>query len=367
MRWTESDRVLAWFISPHGFGHAARASAIVAACSTRHPGLHHHLFTSVPYEFFQDSLPGVRLDYHRLECDVGMVQESLCEEDVSGTIRALERLPLADGAELDTVVDEVAATGCHLVVSDIAPLGLVVADRLALPGVLVENFTWDWIYAAYGDSRLDEFGEQMRRIFKTAALRIQTEPACGIVAGSHGVAPVSRLCRESKTRVRKSLGIPADHRMVLLSVGGLHSSDVGHRGFRPPSAATLVVPGANEKVAVDGKVIWIPAMGGPYHPDLVGASDLVVGKLGYSTVAEVYQAGTALAYLRRPRFPESPILEAFVRQYIPSVGLAEDWLENPATPELLENLLATPRPTGPRPHGADEAAKLILDCLQLQF
>ena len=107
-------------------------------------------------------------------------------------------------------------------------------------------------------------------------------------------------------------------------------------------------------------------MGGPYHPDLVAASDLVIAKLGYSTVAEVFSAGTRLAYLARSRFPESPVLEAFVRQYIPSVGLAEDWLENTATPELLDELITTPRPGGVRPNGALAAAKLILDCRRLQ-
>jgi hypothetical protein len=107
--------------------------------------------------------------------------------------------------------------------------------------------------------------------------------------------------------------------------------------------------------------------GGPYHPNLVAASDLVIGKLGYSTIAEVYQAGTAFAYLRRPRFPESPILEAFVREYIPSEALSEDWLENPSVPALLEDLLTRLRPTGIRPNGAGEAANLILNLLQHRF
>ena len=30
---------------------------------------------------------------------------------------------------------------------DISPLGLMVAERAGLPSVLVENFTWDWLYA----------------------------------------------------------------------------------------------------------------------------------------------------------------------------------------------------------------------------
>ena len=356
----------AWIISPHGLGHAARASAVMAACSSRDPGLHHHIFTTVPREFFYDSLECASFDYHRLECDVGMVQNTPFVEDVEETVRALERLPLERGPDFDRIVDGVGATGCRLIVSDIAPLGLAVADRLGVPGVLVENFTWDWIYRAYGDPRLDELGEGLAEMFNSAVLRIQTEPVCRIVDGSKVVAPVSRAPRRSRAEVRRSLDLPADHRMVLLSVTGLQPNDFGRRGFRPPPATTVVVPGAVDRPTVHGRVVWIPTMGGPYHPDLVAASDLVIAKLGYSTVAEVFSAGTRLAYLARRRFPESPVLEDFVRQHIPSVGLAEDWLENTATPELLDELITTPRPGGVRPNGALAAAKLILDCRRLQ-
>ncbi len=46
--------VLSWFISPHGFGHAARASAVVAEISRLCFGIRHHLFTTVPQAFFDD-------------------------------------------------------------------------------------------------------------------------------------------------------------------------------------------------------------------------------------------------------------------------------------------------------------------------
>ena len=354
---------LAWFISPHGFGHAARASALVAACSSRRRGLHHHIFTTVPRGFFGDSLAGVSFEYHHLECDVGMVQATPFDEDVDGTIQALERLPVNHGPEFERVLDQIAANDCRLVVSDIAPQGLAVATRLALPGVLVENFTWDWIYRAYHDPRLNDLGGRLAEIFRSASLRIQTAPVCETAENGRAVAPVSRLPRRSRTEVRESLGIPTGHRVVLLSVGGLHASDVEHRGFRPPTATTLVVPGAVDRVRASGSVIWIPTMGGPYHPDLVAASDLVIAKLGYSTVAEVYHANTVFAYLCRPRFPESPVLNAFVRQHIPSEAIPEDWLGEPTAAEIIDALLEGPRPTRTRPNGADVAAKMLLSLL----
>jgi hypothetical protein len=362
----EPLRTLSWFISPHGFGHAARACAVIAAVSRLCAGIRHHLFTTVPRAFFDDSLVGVSFEFHNLECDIGMVQRTPLVEDVDGTIRALRRLPLNEGRVFERVCSEVAATGARLIISDIAPLGLAVADRLSLPGVLIENFTWDWIYGAYGDPRLDGFSRRMGEIFGSAALRIQTIPVCRPVHGARTVPPVSRSRRLARDEVREALGIAADQRLVLLSVGGLEGGAIGG-GFRVPGRTILVAPGSGKGTQPEKNQIWIPTMGGPYHPDLVAASDLVVAKLGYSTVAEVYHAGTPLAYLRRPTFPESPILEAFVEEHIPSAALPDDWLDNPATTRIIEDLLGAARPREIRPNGATAVAELILDSLHLQF
>jgi hypothetical protein len=360
-----SDEVLVWFVSPHGFGHAARTSAVIAACSARRPDLRHHVFTSVPRWFFEDSLPGVHVVYHRLECDVGMVQKNPLEEDIEKTIRALERLPLRAGAAFDRVVAGVAATGCHLIICDISPIGLAVADRLDRPGILMENFTWDWIYRSYGDPKLDEFGARMAKVFSTAAVRIQTEPVCRVVGGSRVVAPVSRHPRSSRAGIRTRLKIPADHRMLLVSLSGLESTIV-ENALRALPATTLVVPAGNSRLESEPGIVRVPTFGGPYHPDLVAASDLVLGKLGYSTVAEVYQTGTAFAFLRRRQFPESPILERFVGAHVPSETLPEDFLGHPEASSRLEELLTRPKPTGVRPNGAAQAADLILSLCRPQ-
>ena len=109
------------------------------------------------------------------------------------------------------------------------------------------------------------------------------------------------------------------------------------------------------------------AQAGQLHPDLVAASDLVIAKLGYSTVAEVYHAGRSFAYLRRPTFPESPILEAFVEEHIPSAPLPDDWLKSPAGNRIIEDLLGAVRPREDRPNGATQAAGLILGSPHLRF
>ncbi len=98
-----------------------------------------------------------------------------------------------------------------------------------------------------------------------------------------------------------------------------------------------------------------------FHPDLIQAADVVVGKLGYSTLAEVYNAGAPIAYLPRPRFAESPKLEAWVRERLSCRRLAPADLETPAWLEKARELFDAPRRAPGRADGADEVASLVLE------
>ena len=63
-------RRLAYFVSPHGFGHAARACAVMQAVRTAWPDVVFEVFTLVPEWFFAESL-GSGFRHHLLRTDVG--------------------------------------------------------------------------------------------------------------------------------------------------------------------------------------------------------------------------------------------------------------------------------------------------------
>jgi hypothetical protein len=102
-----------------------------------------------------------------------------------------------------------------------------------------------------------------------------------------------------------------------------------------------------------------------YHPDLVAGADLVVGKLGYSTVAEAYQAQTPFVYVARRDFRESESLAAFVDGNLPSRKTTQEQLYNggwlsalPSFPDgKIRNFQAA--------NGAEQAAGYLLDVLCL--
>ena len=81
---------IAYFITPHGFGHAARSSAIMDAVSETVPLVSFDIFTTVPEWFFADSLSG-RFEYHEFVTDIGLVQKTPFLHDLEETIETLDR------------------------------------------------------------------------------------------------------------------------------------------------------------------------------------------------------------------------------------------------------------------------------------
>ena len=141
-----SQRTIAFFVSSHGFGHAARACALIEEIDQRAAApVRFHIYSDAPAWFFEDSL---EVDFGLISetVDSGLVQRTAIEIDSEASLRSIHAsYPVAD-ERLRTLGRRIRASGAELVVADISPLGLLCARETGLPSVLVENFTWDWIY-----------------------------------------------------------------------------------------------------------------------------------------------------------------------------------------------------------------------------
>ncbi len=190
-------------------------------------------------------------------------------------------------------------------------------------------------------------------IFGAATHHVQTQPVCRAVSHGVTVPPVFRAPRASRENTRSALGIADDTFMVLLTLGG-----GGNRwGFDANPHAypdTVFVTTASVPVRTQhGNLVELPAQNGFYHPDLVAAADCVVGKLGYSTVSEVYSAGRPFGYVTRPSFRESAPLAAFVESMLPSIGVSAEDCMSGNWVGLVPRLLEMPPAVPPAHNGAD--------------
>jgi|GEM_PF-51231 len=354
---------IAYFITPHGFGHASRAAAVMQAVHDKWPFAHFDIFGLTPEWFFADSL-SVSHTCHPVKTDIGMVQRSAMVVDLPETAAALDRFYPMDEETLSALADRVRSCDCRLILCDISPVGLAVGKRAGIPTVLIENFTWDWIYRPHAarEPRLHAHSDYLESINASADCRIQAIPCCRPVEGAIQVSPVCRKPHTAPEIVRAQLGIGENIRMVLITMGGFREA---HRFIdrlnRYGREMHFIIPngypdlpGKGER---GGNITLLPHRSAYYHPDLVHAADAVVGKAGYSTVAEVYDAGVPFGYLTRPDFSESDVLAEFIDAEIPSVRIPDgafaegDWLD------LLPGLLTLPK----RKNGRADGARGIAD------
>ncbi|MEM1181831.1 MAG: hypothetical protein AAGM22_26030 [Acidobacteriota bacterium] len=355
-------KTLAYVVSSHGFGHAARSAAVLSAFGALHPDVRLCVVTTTPRWFFEQSLD-VPCDYCEVTTDLGLVQASSLEEDLEATLERLESMFGNPDRMVAPIADALREIRPDLVACDISPWGLEAARGLGLPTVLLENFTWDWIYRGYGDPRLDHAADRFSPLFR-ADHHLRLEPYCGPLGDATPVPPVARPSRRSREAVRQDLGVPESASMALVTMGGVPWSfdDVEAQLEARSGRHVLVIAGGAPEVKRFPGCVLIPHQSDFYHPDMVAAADVVVGKLGYSTVAEVAESGAAFLYVPRPRFRESPALEAWVlrhlaaRRFSPDDLTARNWL---ARLDAALEALSAESPKASRGGGARRAAEAL--------
>ena len=355
---------IAAFITPHGFGHAGRMSAVLDALHARRPGLHVDVFTGVPASFLDSSLAA---PHRRVACetDVGMIQRGPFQSDLEATAAAVTAFLDGLDAAADAAATRMREAGCVLALCDISPLGIVAAARAGIPAVLIENFRWDWIYAEVEDGPplLREAGRRLADIYRRAALHLQVEPACDLVPGAERIgAPVARAARRSRKAARDALGLGQDEPMVLVTTGGVTGEQRFVDALHERPDVRFVVTGAPES-GTDRNVTRIANHDPLYLPDVIRASDGVVAKLGYSTLAEVWREGRPFLRIPRSQWPEGPVLSAWAAAHMPGFATDERSFESGTWVDRIDELLALPSNPPLDRAGQDDIAERVAQLL----
>lgn len=351
-------RNVAYFVTPHGFGHATRAAAVMAAVQTCDPNVQFHIFTQAPERIFAESLPASYV-YHHVLTDLGLVQKTPLIADLDASLKRLNAFLPFHPKLVAQLAEKIQS--CVCVCCDIAPLGIAVAKQAGLPSVLIENFTWDWIYTPFAQNAppFVQHINYLRGVFKTADYHVQTQPACDIQKHAFVVSPVSRKIRQSREAVRDILGIPNKMKAIMITMGGTPFQYEGD-ALRGREDICFLLPNSGDVLRREGHLIHLPRDVSIFHPDLVNACDGVIGKVGYSTLAEVYWAGVPFGYIPRPSFRESDALIPFIEREMPGMMISEQEFDSGAWLDHLPELFALPRIKRQAVNGADQIATFLL-------
>ena len=330
------------------------------------PDIHFEIFSGTQEWFFRDSFL-TNYTYHPGAVDVGLVQRSPMEHDLPRSVETvtayLDSIPekSAEMAELLKRLDVQA------VICDISPLGIVTGKRAGLPVFLFENFTWDWIYELYEPEcpAFVPINERLREIFAQPDYRMQSDPLCDPLPRPDAlIPPASRRPRHTAAEFRRSLSIPEEHRLGLISMGGIPENLDFAVGSEIPDNVTLLLPGTFEKVEHVGNKVLLPHHSEYYHPDMVHAADFLIGKAGYSTIGEVCASGAAFGFISRDNFREAGVTADFLRRRTNTLEISHEHYESFNLNEEIRQLLAMGK-TAPQPvNGSDIAAEFILRMLR---
>ncbi len=353
---------IGYFVSSHGYGHASRACAVMDKLYTI-GDTNFFIYTTTPEWFFQNSL-SFPYDYIETQTDVGLIQTDPFHEDIEKTIKALEKfLPFCNN-RYGKFLENISKRNLDLILCDISPFGLWVADQLGVPSILIENFTWDWIYEYYQHqyTQLDGYISILRKIFHLPRIHFTCEPYCERLKSSIIVSPVFRETRTSKEEIRNQLCISHKDLLVLVTMGGIpidhHKENLFIKSGDIKFLFPINIANPNHE---NENIIFLPHNHSYFHPDLVNASDLVIGKLGYSTVTEVYSRAKPFLFIGRRNFRESSVLEKFVREKMVSDEIELNQIFTSKTIVNIQNLISKTNSKKQPINGADQIVKIIRD------
>lgn len=311
-------------MSGHGYGHAARQQAVIRVLAAR--GIRIHVRSTAPAKFFSAAVS------HRSEpVDAGMIQPESLHVDPEATFEAYKTFLKRQKSLIQTELAHIKAYHIRVIVSDMPPVAFEIAERANIPGVLLSHFHWLWVYQHYIESYpdyqpvLDAIAQSYQKA--TLALQMPFAHDFSLFKRVESVPLVVNTPTQSAESVRKQLNIPHSHPMILLSMGGHQWGRGRLDALRDMQQYTfLVQPDMWGQVGDLPNFRRIPKEMDDYH-NLLAAADVVVGKAGGSTVAEVIAHRTPMIYTVNDNWCENELLHTALRDYGNSIYVPRESFE----------------------------------------
>ena len=363
---------VAFFISGHGFGHASRQVEIIHALAARRPDIRIVIRSAVSPSLLRRTLK-VPFELRPGPCDTGIVQASSVAHDDEATVREAIAFYERFDEYIATETRDLADDHLGLIVGDAAPIACEVAARIDVPGVVISNFTWDWIYEAHPgmSAAAPWIVPRIRRAYQLATHALELPFAGGfqIFSNVTRLPLVARRPTRSREDTRAYFGIASGKPAALLSFGGYGLPNLDLTAIDARGEWTFVTTDRSSGGPVHGDdLVFVDERAfidsGFRYEDLVAAVDAVVTKPGYGIIAECIVSGTAMLYTSRGDFREYDLLVREMPRFLRARFIDQPDLFAGALRASLTALMAQPAaPERMATDGADVAAGILTSLL----
>ncbi|KAB5513691.1 hypothetical protein DKX38_027597 [Salix brachista] len=338
--------VFAYYVTGHGFGHATRVVEVVRNLILA--GHDVHVVTGAPDFVFTSEIQSPRLFIRKVLLDCGAVQaDALTVDRLASLEKYSETAVKPRESILATEIEWLNSIKADLVVSDVVPVACRAAADAGIRSVCVTNFSWDFIYAEYvmaAGNHHRSIVWQIAEDYSHCEFLIRLPGFCPMPAFRDviDVPLVVRRLHKTRKEARKELGISDDVKMVILNFGGqvrilktvvdlmctqicmkyiplsplnVHCDPSGWKLKEEylPSGWLCLVCGASDSQELPPNFIKLAK--DAYTPDLIAASDCMLGKIGYGTVSEALAFKLPFVFVRRDYFNEEPFLRNMLEYY----------------------------------------------------
>ncbi|MFQ5559686.1 MAG: hypothetical protein ACE5FU_03750 [Nitrospinota bacterium] len=270
-----------YYISSHGYGHAARAGQVIRELT---PDYEIHIKSMAPH-WLLESVIGLLPPIYPDSYDIGCVQLNNMDVDVARTVTAYKAKSIDNISSMDREIRFVKKGGFELLISDIPPFPFCVAKEASIPSLFIGNFTWKGIYSAYlkekNDSVLCELAAQYS--MATSALITPLAMDMAEFSCSRKIGLIARQGANVREKLNTAFGIPKKNRLVFLYPGNLGLENVD--------------PMALEQLAEFSFISFYPLKreiknyiflqnGEFLHQDIMASADVALIKPGYGMISE---------------------------------------------------------------------------------
>lgn len=341
---TRSSRNIAYYITPHGFGHAVRSLEIINRLMEQAPDVGVVVVSDLPRSLIEQNL--VRsVAMRRRRLDIGLVQKDSVRFDLDATVNALQDLRARAGELIAEEVRFLEKEEIGVAVCDIPCLPFYAARRAGIPSVGVGNFTWDWIYETYAtdDRRWHDIAAWIRNGYGQGTVYLQLPmhgDASAAFSRVEDVPLVARRSRRPAEETRRLLGVGTAERLYLLSFTALDLSSTAFRRLEQMEGVLFAV-----KEPLQLKLSNIRSMDALdlSYVDVVAAADGVITKPGYGIVSDCLAHGTPIIYTDRGPFREYDILVEAIQKHLSYVFLPLEDLYAGRWEKAMQTLEGLPR------------------------
>lgn len=295
------SKVIAFYISDHGFGHASRNIPIIRYILEEYKNTKVIIRSGKKQGEFIRGLIGSyngRVSYFFDSMDIGLIlKENSLDIDIDKLSIKVEDYINSFEEKVRKENEFLHYYNVNLIISDIVPWIFKSANEVNIPSILISNFTWVGIYKEHLSEEIcEEYKECYRLADKALFYELYMEEMNDYIRNYEKVSLCSRnFDLEKADKIKRSFKRPIAYISVGGSVNLKNKIDVSNLEYD-----FIVTDG----IRLSGNNVHYLNKETPNTQDYLMASDFIITKAGFGTISEALLGKKKIAVLSRDNVAE---------------------------------------------------------------